>query len=473
MTDNFLQKMEEERRVRQRTDEAGSSSAGPQEEEDGSSCSVCMSRPRTIRNDPCGHAMCCEICTIKLIEGPDVSSFKCPNARCVVTSLVLLPTRGVAEPRLTRMATFQAAPEADATSFASPLEFLQAMLDSEEAEVAEAARAKMQEGAEEEAAEEEDAEEDDGGLAATSSLRGFLSFARDGDAAAITVLLAGDGIDVNSRDWHGNTPLILAAKGGHTAAITALLAAEAIDVNAADDDGNTALMCAAKEGHAAAIRALLGHQGVDANATQTFASDPDEIESGRIIGRTALMLAVHAGHLEAITALLEERDLAPEDVFFLQENNMLVDVNARDSAGYTALDLAMLAENTDAVNALPPGAQRSDSVALMYAARIGDVAMINSLLEEGVDVNEADDRWDRTALFGAIARGHVGAITALCAAGIDANRADLEGNTTIRDSLLCIWRPRIVRANRSKLVIYFTKGAVPRSSRRSLPPAPM
>ena len=89
---------------------------------------------------------------------------KCPNARCVVS--LVLPDARRDRAALDSMATFQAAPEADATTFASPLEFLQAMLDSEEAEVAEAARAKMQEGA-----EEEDAEEDDGGVCSSLATR--------------------------------------------------------------------------------------------------------------------------------------------------------------------------------------------------------------------------------------------------------------------------------------------------------------
>ena len=43
--------------------------------EDGTSCSVCMARPRTVRNLPCEHAMCCELCTLQIIADPFHKSF--------------------------------------------------------------------------------------------------------------------------------------------------------------------------------------------------------------------------------------------------------------------------------------------------------------------------------------------------------------------------------------------------------------
>ena len=50
----------------------------PMEVEDGESCTVCMSRPRTVRNQPCGHAMLCELCTIKMIKSRTID---CPLCR--------------------------------------------------------------------------------------------------------------------------------------------------------------------------------------------------------------------------------------------------------------------------------------------------------------------------------------------------------------------------------------------------------
>ena len=88
-----------------------SADAPPEEKEDGESCSACMSRPRTVRNLPCGHAMLCELCTIRVIDVQE-QSCRCPNARCAVTSVVFLPSHLNAAPRVKKMRTFQSAPQA-------------------------------------------------------------------------------------------------------------------------------------------------------------------------------------------------------------------------------------------------------------------------------------------------------------------------------------------------------------------------
>ena len=185
---------------------ASSDSSGARREEDGESCRVCMSRPRSVRNQPCGHATLCELCTIKWIKSRTIH---CPLCRCAVTSFKFLPATVQGEQRQTMMATYEQVPtdneaspwpaelrqaaalleqgelrqalekatsvvgalelklqaslaepeptgEAGAQAFATLLEFLQAMLDSDSEEVAAAAREQVQrwEGGEEEEEEE-------------------------------------------------------------------------------------------------------------------------------------------------------------------------------------------------------------------------------------------------------------------------------------------------------------------------------
>ena len=110
------------------------------QEEDGESCTVCMSRPRTVRNQPCGHAMCCELCTVKGIDAARCQ-YRCPNVgRCEVTRLELVAYRDSGgEPRLAKMPTFKPGAEPDARAFESLHDFLLAMRDNSSAEVAEAA----------------------------------------------------------------------------------------------------------------------------------------------------------------------------------------------------------------------------------------------------------------------------------------------------------------------------------------------
>ena len=102
--------------------ETASDETGEEEDaEDGGSCSVCMARPRTVRNLPCEHALCCELCTLRLLEraqecgggggGAALLRLRCPNAgRCSVARLAFAPLRvGLEPPRLTRLRTYEGA----------------------------------------------------------------------------------------------------------------------------------------------------------------------------------------------------------------------------------------------------------------------------------------------------------------------------------------------------------------------------
>jgi ankyrin repeat protein len=55
------------------------------------------------------------------------------------------------------------------------------------------------------------------------------------------LLLATDGVDPDSKDKDGRTPLLLAAANGHEAVMKKLLAKDGVDPNSKDDDGQTGL----------------------------------------------------------------------------------------------------------------------------------------------------------------------------------------------------------------------------------------
>ena len=91
-----------------------------------------------MRFRPCGHAACCELCTINTAK-PSRQRLQCPICREVVAQLELLTAGGDGgcEPiRVKRMQTYQAKAESETQSFQSVLEFLQAMLESSDREVA-------------------------------------------------------------------------------------------------------------------------------------------------------------------------------------------------------------------------------------------------------------------------------------------------------------------------------------------------
>jgi len=77
---------------------------------------------------------------------------------------------------------------------------------------------------------------------------------RGGDVQTVRQLF-GAGSDVNARDRHGQTALMLAASEGHVNIVRNLVLAGA-DINVTDEDKMNALAHAADNDHAAVVRFL-------------------------------------------------------------------------------------------------------------------------------------------------------------------------------------------------------------------------
>ena len=104
---------------------------------------------------------------------------------------------------------------------------------------------------------------------------------RRGDVQAVRELLR-SGADVDARDRHGQTALMLAAHRGH-AEIAVLLVEAGADLNVTAKYNLTALMLAIVAGHAAVARALIT-AGADLDVRGTGAPG--------FAGKTAYDLAV-------------------------------------------------------------------------------------------------------------------------------------------------------------------------------------
>ena len=106
--------------------------------------SICIDRPRAVRSLPCGHGGLCELCTIELVLQAVPRGPNCVYCRCTVLRLMVVPvttaTAGAGQVLPRRMPTNQAVPEPQGRIFESVEAFLLAMLDSADAEVANAAR---------------------------------------------------------------------------------------------------------------------------------------------------------------------------------------------------------------------------------------------------------------------------------------------------------------------------------------------
>jgi uncharacterized protein len=96
--------------------------------------------------------------------------------------------------------------------------------------------------------------------AAAEKAAALLQAAEAGDSSRLQSLLATE-VDVNARDTHGRTALMLAILRGETDAVN-LLIAHGADANAADSDGLTPLQAAlagTQPGIIAALRRAGAH----------------------------------------------------------------------------------------------------------------------------------------------------------------------------------------------------------------------
>ena len=143
--------------------------------DDDESCCICASRPRAVRTQPCGHAIYCELCTIRAVQA---NGLKCGYCRSAVQKLVVVPVNPAGDPpQLRSMQMYQTKPEPEGSSFESVSAFLQAKLGSDDAEVAEAAQAALAALARVAGqGEEEDEDEDEGVDFGFHTLREGLGF---------------------------------------------------------------------------------------------------------------------------------------------------------------------------------------------------------------------------------------------------------------------------------------------------------
>jgi len=221
--------------------------------------------------------------------------------------------------------------------------------------------------------------------------------AENGNAALVEKLLAA-GANANVALLSGETVLMTAAAAGNEQVVSQLLAAGA-QPNHNVSRGQTALMWAAGRGYADVVAALI-HNGADVHArtesrTQFVKTEkpqdspPDYkvwVEDG---GNTPLLLAARSGDLRSVQLLLEAGS----------------DVNEVSAIG--------------------------TSPAIM-ATHSGNAATLSAILEAGADSNSASS--GHTALHVAVLRGNNDAVKALLDHGANVNAKVEHSSPTRRQS---------------------------------------
>jgi ankyrin repeat protein len=171
---------------------------------------------------------------------------------------------------------------------------------------------------------------------------------------------------------YGNTALSRAAVHGEAGIVRALLEAPSINVNSVDQSfqTNTPLLAVVISKHPDVVRALVTHPEINANVVGRF-------------GQTALMLAL-AQCPDAVTAILSIRDI---DVNFCGEVDRCTALHLL--AKHSNKHLKEVPDHVKGFLAVPElkldVLDKAGWTPLMHAAKAGNRALVDALLNAGAD----------------------------------------------------------------------------------------
>lgn len=285
--------------------------------------------------------------------------------------------------------------------------------------------------------------------------------AMKGHRAVVELLLAKDGIDLNAKDnQYGRTPLSWAAMYGHQVVVKLLLAKDGVDLNSADSFDNTPLSQAAYNGHQAVVELLLTKDGIDLTsnndgqralllaAERRYLSIVKLLFSNLYHGQTLLSWAIENGHQVVVKLILEDGGLN-------------LNLNSKDNTGQTLLSKAAATGNQVLVQLLlaqntidPNSKDGSGQTPLSQAAENGHIDVVNllvkrdtitlhMLIQEGkqalikllLDAGYGVDKRNdlgQTPLHVATSIGNVELARELILSGADVNRENNYGMTPLR-----------------------------------------
>jgi ankyrin repeat protein len=244
--------------------------------------------------------------------------------------------------------------------------------------------------------------------AAKALLKAISTNKNNENEMKIKELLQVSGIDINTQDKSGYSPLHLAVKLCNQALITTLLAKGA-NVNTINNQRATPLHTAIEKGDQASIKALLTIENINLNAKDRS-------------GKTPLHRAILEGNKEAIKMLIEKG----------------ANINAKDYHDNTPLHTAAQSGNQAIIEMLlntkgidVNAKNENDQTPLHIAAESGDRTTIEALLNaKDVDINTKDSNGN-TPLYLAVLKENQTAIEILVAKGSHATVENKYGYSSI------------------------------------------
>jgi uncharacterized protein len=219
------------------------------------------------------------------------------------------------------------------------------------------------------------------------------------------------GANASVKDRYGITPLYLAAVNGNADMIRRLLDA-GVDANTTDPGGETALTTAARTGVPAAMRVLL-ERGAEIDARE-----PE-------YGQTALMIAVREDQ-DAAVEILIAAGASPNAQTRKGPIPRFVPPCKGTGCGSEGVGINR--------GGLPDRGRRAEvkggMTPLLYAARDGDLAAAQRLVEAGADV-ELGDGNDIRPLLMAVLNNNLDVARYLISKGANVNADDFWGRTPL------------------------------------------
>ena len=210
----------------------------------------------------------------------------------------------------------------------------------------------------------------------------------------LTRALLKAGANPKTANRLGASPLSEAAALGNASLAAALLDAGADAKSLTTPDGETVLMTAARAGNLETVKLLLD-RGANVNAVENYK------------GQTALMWAAAEKHADVVKLLLDHG--ADWKVNSLLHETKMPKLSAASSVSPMA---------------------RGGMTAIAFAARVGDVPSLKTMLEAGVDINLVDGE-KTSPLVTALVNKQYTAAKFLLDRGADPNVADTFGRAAL------------------------------------------